>query len=72
MQTQCQGGASDFNVDWETPITFWMIFEHFKKDQGKNGMTTTPRNVKARSGAASGYNQVHLFISTCTFMLDAS
>ena len=46
-----------------------MIFEHFKKDQGKNGMSTTPRNVKARSGAASGYNQVHLFISTCTFML---
>ena len=33
-------------------------------------MSTTPRNVKARSGAASGYNQVHLFISTCTFMLD--
>ena len=32
-------------------------------------MSTTPRNVKARSGAASGYNQVHLFISTCTFML---
>ena len=50
-------------------FTFDLIFEHFEKDQGKNGMSTTPRNVKARSGAAGGYNQVRLFISTCTFML---
>ena len=48
---------------------FEPILEHFKKDQAKNGMSTTPRNVKARSGAAGGYNQVRLFISTCTFML---